>query len=153
MATKSKSSGTKSTSKGVAKASAAAVVPQLFRATLEVSHLERARAFYEALLGIAGRKLSGTRVQFDCGSAVLELADVSASGPSNPSAGPMYFSVPSLEAVHKRAKKLKCLSIQLVHEKPGGTMVVRPSGERTFYADDPWFNGLCFVEAGAGDKA
>jgi hypothetical protein len=87
-------------------------------------------------------------LHFNCGAAVLQIVDVSASGPSHPTAGPVYFSVPNLDAVHKRAKKLKCLSIELVHEKPGGAILVRPWGERSFYADDPWFNALCFVEAG-----
>ena len=30
---------------------------------------------------------------------------------------------------------------------PGaGQIVVRPWGERSFYVEDPWSNGLCFVD-------
>ena len=31
---------------------------------------------------------------------------------------------------------------------PGGGIVVRPWGERSFYVEDPWKNPLCFVEEG-----
>lgn len=148
MATKPKTAKKPAPASVASKAAAPAMVPSLFRIALEVNNLERARAFYEELLGVKGRKLPGSRLHFNCGPAVLQIIDVSASGPSHPTAGPIYFSVPNLEAVHKRAKKLKCLSIELVHEKPGGAILVRPWGERSFYADDPWFNALCFVEAG-----
>jgi hypothetical protein len=36
----------------------------------------------------------------------------------------------------------------MVHGLVGGDINVRPWGERSFYADDPWGNPLCFVEAG-----
>jgi catechol 2,3-dioxygenase-like lactoylglutathione lyase family enzyme len=131
---------------------AAAVPPLLFRVTLEVNHLERARAFYEELLGMKGKKLPGSRVHFDCGQTVLQIADVSASGPSHPCARSVCFAVPNLDAVHKRAKKLKCLSLELVHDRPGGAIYKRPWGEKSFYADDPWFNSLCFVQTGTEDR-
>lgn len=35
-----------------------------------------------------------------------------------------------------------------VHGASGGVITVRPWGERSFYAEDPWKNPLCFVEAG-----
>lgn len=148
MAAKAKSTRKTSSGTAAAKPAAPAAGPGLFRIALEVNNLERARAFYEELLGVKARKLPGSRLHFNCGAVVLQIVDVSASGPSHPTAGPVYFSVPNLDAVHKRAKKLKCLSIELVHEKPGGAILVRPWGERSFYADDPWFNALCFVEAG-----
>ncbi len=43
---------------------------------------------------------------------------------------------------------LSCLSREEVHDAPGGGIVVRPWGERSFYAEDPWGNPLCFVEEG-----
>ena len=36
----------------------------------------------------------------------------------------------------------------MVHGVPGGDINVKPWGERSFYANDPWGNPLCFVEAG-----
>jgi hypothetical protein len=50
--------------------------------------------------------------------------------------------------LHARAKSLNALSKELVHGMPGGDVVMRPWGERSFYVEDPWANPLCFVEAG-----
>ena len=60
----------------------------------------------------------------------------------------LYFTVENLEAAFDRAKTLKCLSREDVHDAPAGGIVVRPWGERSFYAEDPWGNPLCFVEEG-----
>lgn len=46
------------------------------------------------------------------------------------------------------ADGLQCLAQENVHDAPGGGIVVRPWGERSFYAEDPWKNPLCFVEDG-----
>ena len=43
-------------------------------------------------------------------------------------------------------KTLETLGPQ--HDAPGGGIVVRPWGERSFYVEDPWKNPLCFVEEG-----
>jgi hypothetical protein len=56
--------------------------------------------------------------------------------------------VDDLEAVHARAEQLGLLSTELVHGQVGGDISVRPWGERSFYADDPWRNPLCFVQTG-----
>ena len=50
--------------------------------------------------------------------------------------------------MYERARTLQCLSRQEIHDAPGGGIVVRPWGERSFYAEDPWKNPLCFVEEG-----
>lgn len=41
----------------------------------------------------------------------------------------LYFTVKDLEATYERAKALKCLSREDVHDAPGGGIVVRPWGE------------------------
>jgi hypothetical protein len=41
---------------------------------------------------------------------------------------------------------LDCLSDDDVHGASAGEIVVRPWGERSFYAEDLWGNGLCFVD-------
>jgi hypothetical protein len=56
--------------------------------------------------------------------------------------------VRDLDAVFVRAKALGCLSKEVVHGELGGAITVRPWGERSFYAEDPWQNPLCFVEEG-----
>jgi hypothetical protein len=58
----------------------------------------------------------------------------------------LYFAVADLDGVHARARELGCLSEELVHGEPGGEPLVRPWGERSFYADDPSGNPLCFVD-------
>jgi hypothetical protein len=53
-----------------------------------------------------------------------------------------------VDAVFAHAKALGCLSREDVHGVSGGSISVRPWGERSFYAEDKWQNPLCFVEAG-----
>jgi hypothetical protein len=60
----------------------------------------------------------------------------------------LYFTLRDLEPTFGRAKALGCLSREEVHDTPGGGIVVRPWGERSFYAVDPWDNPLCFVQEG-----
>jgi hypothetical protein len=73
---------------------------------------------------------------------------VSSSGEPHPAAKALYFTVSDLEAAYERARALNCLSPETVHDAPGGGIVVRPWGERSFYVVDPWNNPLCFVEEG-----
>ena len=59
----------------------------------------------------------------------------------------MYFSVENLEEIHARAREMGCLSGEEIHDAPGGAIVKRPWGERSFYAEDPFGNSLCFVDS------
>jgi|SRR5579871_387476 len=123
-------------------------VPQLFRVNVEVGNLDEAKAFYERLLGVEGRRQAGSRVYFTCGAVTLQVVDVSADGVPHPAAKALYFTVNDLDAVFARAHALGCLSSESVHGSAGGGIVVRPWGERSFYAQDQWANPLCFVDAG-----
>ena len=123
-------------------------VPQFFRLNIEVGDLNSAISFYTKLLGIEGRKQAGSRCYFNCGAVTLQVLDVSSSHSPHPAAKALYFTVNDLEAVFERAKALQCLSPENVHDAPGGGIVVRPWGERSFYAEDRWKNPLCFVDAG-----
>lgn len=122
--------------------------PRLFRVVVQVSNLDQASEFYARLLDDPGRRIPrGSRHYFDCGSVILAVVDVSAGGEAaKPNPDYIYFAVPDLEAVHNRARELKCLSNDQVHDEAAGEMVKRPWGELSFYADDPWGNGLCFVD-------
>jgi predicted enzyme related to lactoylglutathione lyase len=122
--------------------------PTLFRVTVEVAGLERAAAFYTSLFGVAGRDVRGGRYYLECGQVVLALVGVASAGQA-PRSGPgdLYFAVDDLDAFHERARELSCLSVQEVHGKPAGEIATRPWGERSFYAEDPFGNGLCFVDA------
>ena len=123
-------------------------VPQLFRINVEVGNLVEAKAFYEQLLGVEGRLQAGSRVYFTCGPVMLQVVDVSSGGTPHPAAKALYFTVQDLDAIFSRAQALGCLSSESVHGAAGGGIVVRPWGERSFYAQDKWQNPLCFVEAG-----
>lgn len=123
-------------------------VPQLFRLNIEVGNLDRAHRFYATLLGLEGRRQAGSRVYFQAGPVTLQVVDVSSNGRPHPNAKALYFTVRDLDAAFERARGLGCLSQESVHDAPGGGIVVRPWGERSFYAEDPWSNPLCFVEDG-----
>jgi predicted enzyme related to lactoylglutathione lyase len=123
-------------------------VPQFFRLSVEVGNLDEAINFYSKLLGVQGRKQPGARSYFECGPVTLSVLDVSSMGSPHTAAKALYFTVKNLEAAFERAKELGCLSQESVHDAPGGGIVVRPWGERSFYALDPWGNPLCFVEEG-----
>jgi len=120
-------------------------VPQFFRLNIEVGDLDRASDFYSKLLDLQGRRQPGSRVYFNAGPVTLQVVAVKAP---HTAAKALYFTVRDLEAAFGRAKELGCLSQENVHDAPGGGIVVRPWGERSFYAEDPWKNPLCFVEAG-----
>jgi predicted enzyme related to lactoylglutathione lyase len=123
-------------------------VPQLFRINLEVGDLDRAAEFYAKLFGVSGRRQAGSRVYFTCGAVTLQVVDVTAERKPHPAAKALYFLVNDLDAAHRRAKSLDSLSKEKVHGADAGAITVRPWGERSFYAEDPWHNPLCFVEAG-----
>jgi len=123
-------------------------VPQFFRLNVEVANLDDAVKFYSTLLGIDGRRQAGARAYFVCGAVTLSVIDVSSVSTPHPAAKALYFTVKDLEAAFARAQSLGCLSQENVHDAPGGGIVVRPWGERSFYAVDPWGNPLCFVEEG-----
>ena len=127
------------------------MAPTLYRIILQVDNLDRAEEFYGTLLGDRGRRIPrGSRHYIDCGSVILALVDVTAEGmlADKPKPNPdyIYFSVGDLEVVHQRARNLGCLSTEDVHGASAGDIVKRPWGERSFYAYDPWGNGLCFVD-------
>jgi predicted enzyme related to lactoylglutathione lyase len=123
-------------------------VPQFFRLSVEVGNLDEAINFYSKLLDLQGRKQPGARCYFECGAVTLSVLDVSSAGSPHTAAKALYFTVKNLEAAFARAEELGCLSQESVHDAPGGGIVVRPWGERSFYAEDPWGNPLCFVEEG-----
>lgn len=119
--------------------------PRLFRLNVEVGDVAEAATFYAALLGIEARPQMGGRVYVPAGPVTLQVVQVEAP---HPAAKALYFAVPDLDAAHARAAALGCLAADDVHGTPAGDPVVRPWGERSFYADDPWGNPLCFVDDG-----
>jgi predicted enzyme related to lactoylglutathione lyase len=123
---------------------------RLFRVIMPVTDIEEAAKFYSALFGEPGFRVSNGRHYFDCGGVILAVYDAKADGDraavrSNPEH--VYFAVPDLEAVFKRAEKLGGLSEEIGDGKlPMGSIARRPWGERSFYLHDPSGNPLCFVD-------
>ncbi|HEU4870469.1 MAG TPA: VOC family protein [Pyrinomonadaceae bacterium] len=127
------------------------MAPTLYRIILQVDNLDKAEEFYGKLLGDRGRRIPrGSRHYIDCGPVILALVDVNGEGipglEPKPLPDHIYFSVNDLESVHQRARELGCLSTEDVHGESAGEIVKRPWGERSFYAQDPWGNPLCFVD-------
>jgi catechol 2,3-dioxygenase-like lactoylglutathione lyase family enzyme len=128
-----------------------ASAPKVYRVLLPARDLNRSRGFYETLLALRGREVAPGRVYFDCGPVILGILDY--SSPEGPEFSPpneaLYFATNDLEGVQGRARKLGCLSPGNLHGDPSsplGEIVVRPWGERSFYAEDPAGNHLCFVD-------
>ena len=121
--------------------------PQVFRLNIEVGDMERAVAFYNTLFGIHGIRQPGSRLYYTCGSTTLQLLDTTGAGGPHPLPKALYFAVNDLETVFERAKELDCVSADDVHGVSGGGIITRDSGERSFYAYDPWGNPLCFVDS------
>ncbi len=119
--------------------------PKLFRLNIEVGDLDQAIQFYEELLGAPGRMQMGARCYFRAGPVTLQIVQV-----EEPHAAvkALYFSTGALDAVHKKASGMESLAPWQVHGTPAGDAVVRPWGERSFCAVDPWGNPLCCVEEG-----
>lgn len=117
----------------------------LFRINVEVDALDRAVAFYSALLEQEGRPQMGGRCYFDAGQVTLQVVQMPEP---QLAAKALYFATDDIEGVHARAAALGCLSEESVHGAPAGEAVVRPWGEKSFYAYDPAGNPLCFVESG-----
>ncbi len=121
--------------------------PTLFRIILQVPDLDQAEQFYTQLLNKPGRRIPrASRHYFDCGSIILALVDPTAESEAKPLPDYIYFSVSNLDEVHERARNLNCLSQDDVHGDRAGEIVKRPWGELSFYVEDPWGNGLCFVD-------
>jgi catechol 2,3-dioxygenase-like lactoylglutathione lyase family enzyme len=143
---------TRGGSGGMRAAMATTEPPRIFRCLLPATDLERSVRFYESLLGIAGRRVGGGRVYFDCGPVILGIVDHSTTpaGERTIPTEAVYLATEELEALHLRAKALNSLDPGLIHNdpaNPAGEMVVRPWGERSFYATDPSGNPLCFVDS------
>src|SRR5262245_25911855 len=121
---------------------------KLFRVTLQVADLDQAAAFYAKLLDDPGIPIPrGGRHYFDCGGVILALVDVAKGGEKpQPTPDYIYFAVDNLEEVFDRAKALNCLAQDRYHDQEAGQIVKRPWGELSFYVEDPWGNGLCFVD-------
>ncbi len=124
---------------------------KLFRVIIAVSDIERAAKFYESILGERGIRVSDGRHYFNCGGTILACFDPHADGDGyapKPNPEWLYFAVDDLDAAFAACKKSGAtFAPGDVHGDPAGQIAKRPWGERSFYAEDPFGNKLCFVDA------
>lgn len=122
----------------------------LYRIILPVADIERAQRFYSALLGAEGARVSPGRHYFDCEGTILACFDPRADGDGYdavPNPEPIYFAVDDLDAVFDAARSAGARIPDEVDPTTGpGAIAVRPWGERSFYAFDPFGNQLCVVD-------
>ena len=114
---------------------------RVFRVILPVSNIEGAAAFYSAVLGQPGVRVSGGRHYFGCGGVILACFDPRADGDdwdASPNPDHVYLAVSDLEAFYERVS-----AHPNAITKPIET---QPWGERSFYCNDPYGNKLCFVD-------
>jgi catechol 2,3-dioxygenase-like lactoylglutathione lyase family enzyme len=125
-------------------------MPHLYRVILPVGDIERAAAFYAAVLGIPGRRVSPGRHYFDCEGTILACFDPNADGDgyaakANPE--PLYFAVSDLPSTYDACRAAGAVFAE--GSPPGvgplGKIAKRPWGEESFYVRDPFGNPLCFV--------
>jgi uncharacterized glyoxalase superfamily protein PhnB len=114
----------------------------LFRVILPVTDIDAAAAFYGELLEQPGRRVSPGRHYFDCGGVILACFDPRRDGDgfdAKPNPDHLYFAVKDVDHVFEKAHGLGCLEIEI-------EIKLRPWGERSFYAKDPFGNPICFVD-------
>lgn len=115
---------------------------KLFRVILPVADIDAAAAFYGEVLAMNGERVSPGRHYFKCGATILACYSARADGdgpdlPPNPDH--IYFAVDDLEAAFRRCRSAPCRRLDDCIE-------TRPWGERSFYAEDPFGNKICFVD-------
>jgi len=124
---------------------------RLYRIIMPVAHLDPAQRFYATLLDQEGVRVSPGRHYFACGDVTLALYSPAGDGDDrqpHPNFDHVYFAVEDLDTVFRRAESLGCLTEEVGDGSlPMGRIAVRPWGERSFYAHDPFGNPLCFVDA------
>ena len=122
----------------------------LFRVIVPVRDIERAAAFYSAILGDTGQRVSQGRHYFDCDGTILACYDPIADGDdyeATPLTEPLYFAVDDLDEVYERAAHAGAFFPEDNVPDVGllGAIEQRPWGELSFYTADPFGNPLCFV--------
>lgn len=116
--------------------------PKVFRLIIPVGCIDEAVAFYGAFLGQEGKRVWSNRHYFYCGDVVITcLEPGSENGDFRPPTDPriIYFAVDNLESMQGKLQEIGtgrlCSAIEM-----------QPWGERSFYAEDPSGNRLCFVQ-------
>ena len=113
---------------------------RVFRIAVPTMDIDKARTFYEAVLGIDADDTVPTRVYFHCQDVIVALIDWSVDGRGQfaPTPDNLYFAVGDLDGIFNRA--------QTAGARITSPIDSRPWGERSFYCSDLDGNRLCFVD-------
>ena len=118
-------------------------LPHLFRVILPVSDIEAAASFYARLLAMPGTRVSSGRHYFDCGGHDPRLL---------PRTGRRGSRAGRPESPHPSTSVSTTWTPRMGEQKQAGCreltgIELRPWGERSFYARDPFKNPICFVDS------
>ena len=122
---------------------------RIFRTIVPVIDIDKGAAFYSALFGEPGERVSEERHYFDCGGVILacvqpfdhEKGELAPAEGFRPNPDHVYFSVGDLDAAYEAAETAGPGRID-------DEIATQPWGERSFYLQDPFGNPLCFVDEG-----
>jgi hypothetical protein len=118
------------------------VSASLFRVIVGVTHIDVAQVYYSMLFGQPGKRVSPGRHYFDLGSVIFACYEAEAEGDDTPHVSnpePIYLSIPNIESFFT-----ECMDAGLIANTV--TLNRQPSGEYSFYMQDPFGNPLCFVD-------
>jgi uncharacterized glyoxalase superfamily protein PhnB len=126
-------------------------MPHLFRVIVPVSDINAGENIYRTVLADNGERISPGRHYFHCQGTILACYEPRADGDerdAKPLPEPIYIAVEDLESTYELARSAGARFSKAVIPGVGpvGEIAVRPWGERSFYADDPFGNPLCFVD-------
>lgn len=122
----------------------------LYRVILPVTDLDGAAGFYGKVLEQPGQRVSPGRHYFDCEGTILACCDPKADGDDHhamPIPEPVYIAVDDLDTTFRNARDAgaRFSPDVLPDVGPLGEVALRPWGEHSFYASDPFGNPLRFV--------
>ena len=114
---------------------------KLYQVVIPTPDIDQAEAFYQQLLGVAGRRMK-QGIQFDCGGMILSCRQTASpfesADTSDAASRQVWFTVEELEATYERAKSAGCRSLS-------EQILSRPWGYDSFHLVDPFGNLIGFV--------
>jgi predicted enzyme related to lactoylglutathione lyase len=116
---------------------------RLTRVLIRVPDIERAISFYDHALRATGRRVSPGRCHYALGGVELACYDPATDGDlhdteQGKSYWQLYVAVDDLEAAFERVRDAGGHIDQAI--------AIKPWGERSFYATDPFGNRICFLD-------